>query len=147
MILLRGQSDNDVERERASKIFEEKLRIYKDYLHILYEMVKDRGLSDEEKIQLEFQTSLVAMHCSPCYIVSVSTAVKKIIEHTCSEEDRGNHEKGKSNSFDPLLEDLFCVVEAFRKDLYGADFKFDSEYKQATLLNFSEAYRNAKENL
>src|SRR5699024_3905166 len=32
-----------------------------------------------------------------------------------------------------------------RKDLYGADFKFDSEHKQTTLLNFSEAYRNAKE--
>ncbi len=25
MILLRGQSDNDVERERAAKVFEEKL--------------------------------------------------------------------------------------------------------------------------
>lgn len=30
MILLRGQSDNDVERERAAKIFEEKLKIYQD---------------------------------------------------------------------------------------------------------------------
>ena len=35
MILLRGQSDNDVERERAAKVFEEKLRIYKDYFHTL----------------------------------------------------------------------------------------------------------------
>lgn len=145
MILLRGQSDNDVERERASKVFEEKLRIYQEYLHTLYEVIKDGSLSDEEKMQLEFQTSFVAMHCSPCYIASVSTAVKKIIEHTCSEEDRGINEIGKSNTPEPLLENLFCVVEAFRKDLYGADFKFDSEHKQTTLLNFSEAYRNAKE--
>ena len=28
------------------------------------------SLSDEEKMQLEFQTSYVAMHCSPCYIKS-----------------------------------------------------------------------------
>lgn len=145
MILLRGQSDNDVERERASKVFEEKLRIYQEYLHTLYEVIKDGSLSDEEKMQLEFQTSFVAMHCSPCYIAFVSTAVKKIIEHTCSEEDKGNNERGKSNAPEPLLENLFCVVEAFRKDLYGADFKFDSEHKQTTLLNFSEAYRNAKE--
>ncbi|WP_286036225.1 hypothetical protein [Succinatimonas hippei] len=36
MILLRGQSNNDVERERASKVFEEKLRIYQEYLQTLY---------------------------------------------------------------------------------------------------------------
>ena len=54
MILLRGQSDNDVERERAAKVFEEKLRIYKDYLHTLYDVIKDHKLSDEEKIRLEF---------------------------------------------------------------------------------------------
>ena len=93
MILLRGQSDNDVEMERASKVFEEKLRIYQEYLHTLYEVIKDGSLSDEEKMQLEFQTSFVAMHCSPCYIASVSTAVKNIIEHTCSEEDKGNNER------------------------------------------------------
>lgn len=145
MILLRGQSDNDVERERASKVFEEKLRIYQEYLQTLYDVIKDGSLSDEEKMQLEFQTSYVAMHCSPCYIASVSTAVKKIIEYTCSEESKEINGGGKSNTPEPLLENLFCVVEAFRKDLYGADFKFDSEHKQTTLLNFSEAYRNAKE--
>lgn len=39
MILLRGQSDNDVERERAAKIFEEKLKIYQDYLHTLCDVI------------------------------------------------------------------------------------------------------------
>lgn len=96
MILLRGQSDNDVERERASKVFEEKLRIYQEYLQTLYDVIKDGSLSDEEKMQLEFQTSYVAMHCSPCYIASVSTAVKKIIEYTCSEESKEINGGGKS---------------------------------------------------
>lgn len=145
MILLRGQSDNAVEQERASKVFEEKLRIYQEYLQTLYEVIKDGCLSDEEKMRLEFQTSYVAMHCSPCYIASVSMAVKRIIELTCSEEKDNVNNGGKSNAPEPLLENLFCVVEAFRKDLYGADFNFDSEHKQATLFNFSEAYRNAKE--
>lgn len=63
MILLRGQSDDDVERERAAKIFGEKFRIYQDYLHTLCDVIKDHSLSDEEKIRLEFQTSYVAMHC------------------------------------------------------------------------------------
>lgn len=81
MILLRGQSDNDVERERAAKVFEEKLRIYKDYLHTLYDVIKDHKLSDEEKIRLEFQTSYVAMHCDSKYIAVVSSSVKELIEH------------------------------------------------------------------
>ena len=47
MILLRGQSDNDVERERASKVFEEKLRIYQEYLQTLYDVIKDTPIRDK----------------------------------------------------------------------------------------------------
>jgi len=145
MILLRGQSDDDVERERAAKIFGEKLRIYQDYLHTLCDVIKDYSLTDEEKIRLEFQTSYVAMHCEPKYIATVSNAVKELIEYCCPEEDGESlNRKNKSGSPDPLLDNLFCIVEAFRKDLYGDDFKFDDKHKQDTLENFSNAYRNAK---
>lgn len=145
MILLRGQSDDDVERERAAKIFGEKLRIYQDYLHTLCDVIKDHSLSDEEKIRLEFQTSYVAMHCDSKYIATVSNAVKELIEYCCPDEDGENvNRKNKSGSPDPLLDNLFCIVEAFRKDLYGDDFKFDDKHKQDTLENFSNAYRNAK---
>lgn len=40
LLLLRGQSSNDVEKERSSKIFEEKLRIYQDYLATLCDVLK-----------------------------------------------------------------------------------------------------------
>lgn len=145
MILLRGQSDNDVERERAAKIFEEKLKIYQDYLHTLCDVIKDHSLSDEEKIRLEFQTSYVAMHCNSKYIATVSNAVKELIEYCCPDEDSENKNRNnKSGSPDPLLDNLFCIVEAFRKDLYGDDFQFDDNHKRNTLENFSDAYRNAK---
>ena len=147
MILLRGQSDDDVERERAAKIFGEKLRIYQDYLHTLCDVIKDHSLSDEEKIRLEFQTSYVAMHCDSKYIATVSNAVKELIEYCCPDEDSENlSRKNRSGSPDPLLDNLFFIVEAFRKDLYGDDFKFDDKHKQDTLENFSNAYRNAKSN-
>ena len=135
MILLRGQSDTDIERERAAKIFEEKLKIYQEYLHTLCEVVKDRSLSDEEKMLLEFQTSYVAMHCDSQYIATVSTAVRRLIGYICPDEESKESNMYKSNSPDPLLDNLFCIVEAFRKDLYGDDFKFDSDYKQKTLEN------------
>ena len=146
MILLRGQSDDDVERERAAKVFEEKLRIYQDYLHTLCDVIKDHSLSDEEKIRLEFQTSYVAMHCDSKYIATVSNAVKELIEYCCPDEDGENlSRKNKSGSPDPLLDNLFCIVEAFRKDLYpDSNFEFDDKHKLATLRNFSDAYRNAK---
>lgn len=144
MILLRGQSDTDIERERAAKIFEEKLKIYQDYLHTLCNVIEDHSLSDKEKIRLEFQTSYVAMHCDSRYIASVSKAVRELIEYVCPDEESNVKRLNKSNSPDPLLDNLFYVVEAFRKDLYGADFEFDLESKQATLENFSNAYRNAK---
>lgn len=144
MILLRGQSDTDIERERAAKIFEEKLRIYEEFLHILCDVIKDHSLSDEEKIRLEFQTSYVAMHCDSKYIATVSNAVRELIEYECPDEEKAENLAGKSNSPDPLLDNLFAIVEAFRKDLYGDDFKFDGKYKLATLENFSDAYRNAK---
>ena len=120
MILLKGQSDDDVERERAAKIFEEKLRIYQDYLHSLCDIIKEHSLSDEGKIRLEFQTSYVAMHCDPQYIATVSNSVKELIEYCCPDEDDENlNRKDKSGSPDPLLDNLFCIVEAFRKDLYA----------------------------
>ena len=146
MILLRGQSDDDVERERAAKVFEEKLRIYQDYLHTLCDVIKDHSFSDEEKIRLEFQTSYVAMHCDSKYIATVSNAVKELIEYCCPDEDGENlSRKNKSGSPDPLLDNLFCIVEAFRKDLYpDSNFEFDDKHKLATLRNFSDAYRNAK---
>lgn len=68
MILLRGQSDNDVERERASKIFGEKLKIYQEYLCTLCDVIKDRKLTDEEKSvwssRLPMLLCIVILHTS-----------------------------------------------------------------------------------
>lgn len=144
MFLLRGQSVNEVESERATKIFEEKLRIYQDYLRFLCDAIKDHKLSEEEKISLKFQTSYVAMHCESKYIETVSNAIKKLIDSCCSDTEGENlNQQTKSNSPDSLLDSLFCIVEAFRKDLYGDDFQFNNEHKQHTLENFSYAYRDA----
>lgn len=95
MILLKGQSDDDVKRERDAKIFEEKLRIYQDYLHTLCDVIKDHSLSDEEKIRLEFQTSYVAMHCDSKYIATVSNAVKELIKYCCPDEENENLNRKK----------------------------------------------------
>ena len=101
MILLKGQTENDTEREKAAKIFEEKLKIYQEYLHTLSDVIKDHSLSDEAKMRLEFQTSYVAMHCNPQYIVPVSNAVRKIIEYSCPDQEKAIEAKSQSGSPDP----------------------------------------------
>lgn len=63
MMLLVGQTDNEEKREKKSKVFEEKLRIYQEYLTTLYKVIKDGKNSNSEKLKLAFKTSSVAMHC------------------------------------------------------------------------------------
>ena len=42
MMLLIGQTDSDEKREKKGKVFEEKLRIYQEYLSTLYERIPTR---------------------------------------------------------------------------------------------------------
>lgn len=144
MVLLKGQTETDVEREKTAKVFEEKLKIYQEYLHALCDVIKDHSLSDEEKNLLKFQTSYVAMHCNVKYMPAISNAVKELIDHCCPDDVETLERRSKSDSPDPVLDNLFCIVEAFRKDLYGDSFEFDSNHKLDTLNNFSKAYLNAK---
>ena len=60
-ILLRSQDKSELSRTAKSKIYEEKLRIYQEYLQTLCNAIEDRQLSDDEKIRLQFQTSYITM--------------------------------------------------------------------------------------
>ena len=141
MILLRGQTNNDVERERDAKVFEEKLRIYQDFLQKLQDVIKDHTLSDEEKILLQFQASYVAMHCEPECIQKVSESVKQILGCTC------NNVKTQPTDSNRLLDYLFNMVEAFRKDLYKKDYHLDKEIKELSVENFRQAYETKEDEI
>lgn len=135
MILLRGQTNNDVERERDAKVFEEKLRIYQDFLQQLQEVIKDGTLTEEEKILLQFQVSYVAMHCEQECIEKVSTSVKQILACKC-----GNVKAENTDSSNELLDYLFNIVEAFRKDLYGKEQHFENKTRNNAINNLKLAF-------
>lgn len=151
VVLLDGQSRKEQVAKRNSKVFEEKLKIYQNFLSTLYDVVKDRKLTEEEKLQLEFQTSLVAMHCKPKSLNLVSAAVRNVISSFCPSNEK---EKQKSQGNIPLLESLLGVVEALKIDLYGVDKEkdaekndddlskmlFSSDIKTNTINNFQKAY-------
>lgn len=151
VVLLDGQSKKEQTAKRNSKIFEEKLKIYQDFLTTLYDVVKDRKLTEEEKLQLEFKTSLVAMHCKPANLNLVSAAIGKVISSCCPSNEK---KKQKSQGNIPLLRSLLDVVEALKIDLYEVDVKkdgdkvdndlekmlFSPDIKKKTINNFQNAY-------
>ena len=129
MVLLRGQSDTDIERERAAKVFEEKLRIYQEYLSTLQNVIQDGCLSDEEKMRLEFQTSYVAMHCASENIAEISVAVREIIEYKCS--------YGEDFRFSPEYLDMTLenFSTAYRNAKEGAEVDKDERQHLVVDLN------------
>ena len=130
-----------IDHDRSNTAFCEKLKIYKNFLDTLYGAVKDEELTDKEKIELQYQTSLVAMHCEPENILKLSEAVKKVITMMCKPD------RQRSSNNNVLLETLFDVVEALRKDLYAKDDikTFSDDVRRRTIDNFNVAYSNAKE--
>lgn len=150
-LLLQGQTDKEehlrksqqewqIAHDRNNTVFGEKLKIYQKFLDTLYNSVKDGELTESEKLELQYQTSLVAMHCNPENIQQLSNAVKQVVGTVCGKAIQNSPNK------DILLKTLFDVVEALRKDLYDKDFiDFPEKVKENTVKNFNEAYSNAKE--
>lgn len=129
-----------LKHDRSNTVFGEKIKIYQKFLDALYNAVKDGELTEFEKLELQYQTSLVAMHCEPENIQKLSEAVKQVISVVCEPN------KQRSPNDNTLLKTLFEVVEALRKDLYDKDFKpFPAGVKEQTISNFNTAYNKAKD--
>lgn len=128
-----------LKHDRSNTVFGEKIKIYQKFLDALYNAVKDGELTEFEKLELQYQTSLVAMHCEPENIQKLSEAVKQVISVVCEPN------KQRSPNDNTLLKTLFDVVEALRKNLYDKDFKpFPAGVKEQTISNFNTAYNKAK---
>ena len=131
MFLLLGQTSNEEKKERNAKIFEEKLRIYNEFLQKLCQVVQDMDISKEEEIMLEFQVAQLAMHTSTESINTISKQVSNIIAGI----------KQKENKNGEMLEQLFNIADTFYKELYGKENEVDDESRSDTLDNFLNILR------
>lgn len=120
------QKDKEKERLQETKVFEERLRIYQEFLEKLCNVVKDQKITPEEEIELQFQVSYIAMHTKSASIKIISEQVRKIIV------DIKNHEKDCNN----MLSQLFVISDALYKELYDKDNFFDEEDRSKTIVNF-----------
>ncbi len=126
MFLLLGQTSNEEKKERNAKIFEEKLRIYNEFLQNLCQVVKDMEISKEEEIMLEFQVAQIAMHTSTESINKISEQVSAIITGI----------KTKDNQTGEMLNELFAIADIFYKELYGKDNDMDDNSRESTIEYF-----------
>jgi hypothetical protein len=121
------QKDKEKKRLQDTKIFEEKLRIYKEFLHKLCDVVKDQDITREEEIELQFQVSYIAMHTKPSSINIISDNIKQILLKFKKEDAEANN----------MLERLFNIADEFHKELYTDDGSVMSNFdREETIRNF-----------
>ena len=127
MFLLLGQTSNEEKKERNAKIFEEKLRIYNEFLQKLCAVVSDMKIDKSEEIELEFQIAQIAMHTSSTSIKEISAKVKKIIVSIKKNEEQREE----------MMSELFDIADAFYYELYNKENDFSDEDRGITIDNFS----------
>ena len=132
LFLLKGQTAVEADRQRDSKVFEEKLKIYKGFLEKLCDVVKDMNITEEEEIELQFQVSYIAMHTGSNSIKKISEQVREIIKQI-----RTNQSDKKV-----ILKELFELSDTFKEELYdyqNSESKDESseDSRKETIANFS----------
>lgn len=120
------QKEKEKERLLETKIFEERLRIYQEFLRKLCDVVKDQKITPEEEIELQFQVSYIAMHTSSKTISSISEQVCDIVV---------NMKQGVQDANNMLMQ-LFSIADCFYEELYKDKNKFNPIDRDNTINNF-----------
>ena len=100
--LMNEKAKHEHEKEIGTKIFEEKLKIYKEFLSKLQEIIKDKTISDDNVKSLIFQISYIAMHTSSERVDRILSRLGDTINEIGSDEKK--YEKLANNILDIVLE-------------------------------------------
>ena len=126
------QKEKEKIRLQETKVFEEKLKIYKEFLQKLFDVVKDMKIEKEEEIMLEFQVASIAMHTNSDSIVKISDKVASIIVSIKEGMDNGEER----------LRKLFEIADIFYFELYGKENPVDDNVRNTTIGNFLSISNN-----
>lgn len=135
---LQHQSKTGLAREKSSKVFEERLQVFKEYLNILNKVLSknEPKLTVDDKMQLAFATSMIALHTNGENLQKISEKIAKIIK-----EKQNNPPTEISTQ---LIDDLLVIVESLKAQLYGNDSNKEVEINEAYAIkireNFNDAY-------
>lgn len=113
---LEDQSKQALDNDRASKVYEEKLKIYQDFLVKLYDIIKDGKVTEDESLSLQFAVSALAMHSSSATVKSISCNLRSILDNIGIRAQEGGGDESAC-----ILGDLMEIVKTFRQELYMAE--------------------------
>lgn len=132
-LLLRKESENTTMQERNSKIFEEKLAIYKSFLDKFCECLKVEEVSKAQVTELQFQTAQIAMHTDNNRVKEIVEQINTIVNQYATGTDDG----------DAIVVPLLNIVDAFRAELYphATISNQDEELRKDISANFSSIKR------
>lgn len=130
LFLLLGQTSSEEKKERNSKVFEEKLKIYQDFLETLNKVLEDGEISPEEALKLKFKISMITLHTDSQRINIISDSIKNIFLSV-------NKKQGKSITDQVELNQLYQIVNQFRLEIYDDNKGLNKEDLNKTLENFA----------
>lgn len=116
-ILLNRQSENEVEREKSVKVFEEKLKIYQHFLDKLQEIIKDNKITEDEVKELIFQISTVAMHTKSEYVNPILEELVGLV-NTLENKNANSDEQNEKPFYSALADHIRKIVLEFQRELY-----------------------------
>lgn len=109
--LQRASEELILDREKNTKVYEEKLSIYKEYLNSLCEILEKHKVSEEQQIKIQFQVAAIALHTPYDKIEKISALLVDILKFMKRQETQGQDDTG-------LLKALLRIVGTFKTELY-----------------------------
>lgn len=139
---LQNQSKHGLQIQKNSKVYEERLDVYKNYLNTVADILlqKPQRLSDNEILKLEFATALLALHTNGKNLNVISKKIKEIIVNY-------NHKSSAAISED-LISNLLEIVEQLKIQLYMDEedekvlkrISIEDEYRKKISGLFNQTY-------
>lgn len=139
---LENQSKHGLQVQKNSKVYEERLDVYKNYLNTVGDVLlqKPQRLSDNEILKLEFATALLGLHTNGRNLEFISEKIKNII----SNYNRSNAPVISEDLISNLLE----IVEQLKNQLYEDEedekvlkrISIEDEYRKKISGLFNQTY-------
>ena len=129
LLLLANQSEIQDSQTKNSVIYEEKLKLFNEFLSILSQALDDGKLTATEMKKIIFSYSTVRMHISPEGSKTIEAAIQSI------DAEFFYVDENYVPRFDKYIELFNTVCNVFRKELYALkkdnalpQFEFDNFY-------------------
>jgi hypothetical protein len=124
-LLLRKQSEVELEKEKTVKYLDLKSNIYLEVIHELEELLSRRDLSDEQLMKLEFLAHKVAIIASPGFLKAYGQFLQDIQRYLTD-----NQLTDKES--DLISERMSLLTVEMRKDLVG-ELDEEAEVSQSSI--------------